>query len=202
MSTDSFDLDSGAVCLDFANTLEWQASDQPVDRLRSMADLVRWGTAAGILDADQGQAIIRSMARKPEAAGMAFEQAIRLRDVVYRVFSGYTESQYIESDDLAALNETLAEAMAHLKIGPSPSGFDWQWREQMPGLERIGCAVVRSTADLLTSEQLDRTRQCADDRGCGYLFIDTSRNRSRRWCSMESCGNRAKARRHYNRKKG
>jgi predicted RNA-binding Zn ribbon-like protein len=61
--------------------------------------------------------------------------------------------------------------------------------------------VVHSAAELLTSPHLDRVRQCADDRGCGFLFFDTSRNGSRRWCSMESCGNRAKARRHYQRTK-
>ena len=68
-------------------------------------------------------------------------------------------------------------------------------------LERVVWPVARSAADLLTSDLLSRVRRCEDDRGCGYLFIDTSRNRSRRWCSMESCGNRAKARRHYARQK-
>jgi predicted RNA-binding Zn ribbon-like protein len=62
--------------------------------------------------------------------------------------------------------------------------------------------VARSAADWLVSADVDRVRLCADDRGCGYLFVDTSRNRSRRWCSMESCGNRAKARRHYERHQG
>jgi predicted RNA-binding Zn ribbon-like protein len=50
---------------------------------------------------------------------------------------------------------------------------------------------------LVTSKEIKRVGECADDRGCGYLFIDTSRNHSRRWCSMEACGNRAKAQRHY-----
>jgi predicted RNA-binding Zn ribbon-like protein len=62
--------------------------------------------------------------------------------------------------------------------------------------------VARSAADLLTSaEELARVGQCADDRGCGWLFFDTSRNHSRRWCAMKDCGNRAKARRHYRRQR-
>jgi len=60
--------------------------------------------------------------------------------------------------------------------------------------------VVHDAAGLLTSEKLDRVEECADDR-CGWLFLDVSRNRSRRWCAMEDCGNRAKARRHYKRKR-
>ena len=61
--------------------------------------------------------------------------------------------------------------------------------------------VVQSAVDLMTSPELDRVGQCADDRGCGWLFVDTTKNRSRRWCDMRDCGNRAKARRHYAKKK-
>jgi predicted RNA-binding Zn ribbon-like protein len=81
----------------------------------------------------------------------------------------------------------------------SDAEFAWDWAEDPDSLDRVLWVVARSAGELLTSDQLDRVRQCADDRGCGYLFLDTSRNRSRRWCSMESCGNRAKARRHYQR---
>jgi predicted RNA-binding Zn ribbon-like protein len=62
--------------------------------------------------------------------------------------------------------------------------------------------ILRSAAEVLTSEKRTRLGQCADDRGCGWLFLDTSKNRSRRWCDMEDCGNRAKARRHYLRERG
>jgi predicted RNA-binding Zn ribbon-like protein len=62
--------------------------------------------------------------------------------------------------------------------------------------------IVRSTTGLLTSEDLQRVGVCADDRGCGWLFYDTSRNRTRQWCSMRGCGNRAKAKRHYDKVKG
>jgi len=61
--------------------------------------------------------------------------------------------------------------------------------------------ILRSGADLLASEDRERVGQCADDRGCGWLFFDASRNRSRRWCNMEDCGNRAKAKRHYARER-
>jgi predicted RNA-binding Zn ribbon-like protein len=70
----------------------------------------------------------------------------------------------------------------------------------MPGSNRMDIilwSVACSAAELLTSEKADRVRECKDDRGCGYLFISQCKNHSRRWCSMESCGNRTKARRHY-----
>ena len=62
--------------------------------------------------------------------------------------------------------------------------------------------IVESAAELLTSERRSRIGQCADDRGCGWLFLDATKNRSRRWCAMGDCGNRAKARRHYLRTRG
>ena len=64
---------------------------------------------------------------------------------------------------------------------------------------RIFWPIAHSAVDLLTSEDIDRVGQCGDDRGCGWLFFDTNRNHSRRWCRMEDCGNRAKAHRHYHR---
>jgi predicted RNA-binding Zn ribbon-like protein len=72
-----------------------------------------------------------------------------------------------------------------------------RWRGDESGLDGILWPILRSAARLLTDGDHSRLGQCADDRGCGYLFYDTSRNRSRRWCDMNSCGNRAKSQRHY-----
>jgi predicted RNA-binding Zn ribbon-like protein len=87
--------------------------------------------------------------------------------------------------------------MEHLVLVPSESGFVWSWSTQAGGAKLILWSVARAAAELLTSEHVERVRECEDDHGCGYLFIDQTKNHSRRWCSMESCGNRAKARRHY-----
>jgi predicted RNA-binding Zn ribbon-like protein len=201
MTSESFDLDAGALCLDFANTVEWHASERPVDRLNDISDLLVWGEAAGVLDREQAQAAAIWAESRPEAAGVAFDWAIWLREVVYRVFSNLTLGRSSDADDLARLNDVLGEAMAQVRIAATAAGFEWTWATDVPGAALITWSATRSTAELLTSEQLGRVRQCADDRGCGYLFIDSSRNRSRRWCSMESCGNRAKAKRHYNRKR-
>jgi predicted RNA-binding Zn ribbon-like protein len=93
----------------------------------------------------------------------------------------------------------LSRSLPHLRLAVSDAEFAWDWAEEPVSLDRVLWVVARSAGELLTADKLDRVRQCADDHGCDYLFIDTSRNRSRRWCSMESCGNRAKARRHYKR---
>ena len=121
------------------------------------------------------------------------------REALYRVFSRRYTGELLSEADLAILNRGIREAMAHLQLKPVDGELHWDWVPETGGDQIILWSVARAAAGLLTSDQASRVRECEDDRGCGYLFIDQSKNHSRRWCSMESCGNRAKARRHYSR---
>lgn len=202
MDPDKFDFDSGALCLDFSNTLEWRAGDQPEDRLNDYDDFISWGQAAGIIDGGRADQLRRLASKRRKQAADTLARAIELREALFRIFSYASGDNGIDASDLAHLNRSLSRALPRLRLVSTDDGFDWQWQDEPEALDQIVWPVLRSAADLLTSGRLDRVRVCADDRGCSYLFIDTSRNRSRRWCSMESCGNRAKARRHYQRISG
>jgi len=196
-------MEAGALCLDFSNTVNWHASDHPEDRLRVYSDLLAWALAAGLLPAGEVEHLRQVADQQPAEAAGAFGRAIELREGIYGIFSALAAGLEVNGDDLALLNRELKRSLTHLRIVSSPSGLDWGWDKRTDALDQVVWPVARSAAELLTSaEELDRVRECADDRGCGYLFIDQSRNRSRRWCSMESCGNRAKARRHYQRVAG
>jgi predicted RNA-binding Zn ribbon-like protein len=199
MHTHTFDLDAGALCLDFANSVDWHASDHPDDKLHNFTDLIAWAEAAAVLSPDRADRSRQMAQKQPQMARAAFERAIGLRELIYRLFVDVSEQETVHAEDLALLNEALNESLSHLQIVTSSTGFNWGWAESSVEFDQILWPVARSAGELLTSDRLGRVRQCADDRGCGYLFVDTSRNRSRRWCSMESCGNRAKARRHYRR---
>lgn len=197
MGSDTFDLGAGALCLDFINTLEWRLSEDPKENLNDYADLLRWGKAAGTMPSDGVEKIHQITESNLEKAEAVYTFAIRLREAIYQIVDGHLEGREADKDDLTLLNDALSGSLSHLRIKPSPPGFAWAWPVNADDLDQLLWPVVRSAAELLVSDDLDRLGQCADDRGCGYLFIDTSRNRSRRWCSMESCGNRAKVRRHY-----
>jgi predicted RNA-binding Zn ribbon-like protein len=199
MHTHTFDLEAGSLCLDFANTMEWHACDHPHDKLHNYADLIAWAEAAAILVPDRAERSRRMAQKQPKMARAAFDRAIQLREAIYRLFVDVSKQGAFHAEDLALLNETLSESLSHLQVVTSSAGFEWGWVESSVDFDQILWRVARSAGDLLISDKLARVRQCADDRGCGYLFVDTSRNRSRRWCSMESCGNRAKAHRHYQR---
>ena len=201
MSADNFDLESGELCLDFANTVDWHASQHPQDRLNDYSDLISWGETAGVLSLERVEVLHQLAEQDQDKAKTVFDRAIRLREAIYRIFSSQAKGDSINPDDLVILNEVLGIAMSHMQLTPSNEGFTWEWANVNDGSDLVGWAVARSAGELMTSDRLPHVRECADDRGCGYLFVDTSRNRSRRWCSMETCGNRAKASRSYKRKR-
>jgi len=188
----------GRLSLDFANTADWHASDQPVETLTSYSELVTWSQHAGILTQYQGRQLLESAALQPLHAAVVLERAIALREAAYRMFAAIFHGHAPQAADLAVYNAELSRMQARAQIASGTEGFFWVWGGAENDLDRMLWRVVHDAATLLTSEELSRVGQCSDGR-CGWLFLDTSRNRSRRWCSMEDCGNRAKARRHYQR---
>ena len=188
------------ICLDFANTADWHTSDQPRETLKDYFGLVSWAVRTGILDDDTAAELSDKAARQPEGAQRTYRRAIDLREAIFRVFSSVARDDRPEESDLSALNAALPEAMAHLRLVRNEGRFEWDWIEDAASFDRVLWPVVRSAALLLTSETLPRVGMCANS-DCGWLFIDMSRNKSRRWCDMKDCGNRAKAKRFYRKKK-
>jgi predicted RNA-binding Zn ribbon-like protein len=189
----------GELCLGFANTVDWHASKSPQERLKDYGSLVSWSREVGVLDDAGERRLRRDAMENPVAARKALKRAVTLREALYRTFVSLVHGRPIDASDLELLNNALAEAHHHLRLVSARNEFDWEWADKPQDLQQMLWPIVRSAADLLTSDRRWKLGQCADDRGCGWLFLDTSKNRSRRWCDMEDCGNRAKARRHYQR---
>jgi predicted RNA-binding Zn ribbon-like protein len=183
----------GELCLDFVNTVEPRGADQPQEFLATYSDLVAWSRHVGVLSDEEAERLLH------EAEGEALHRrAVALRETLYRVFLSIIEARPVEARDLEELNAALSPALSRLRIVPRGDGFAWDWRDGEGDLDRMLWPIVRSAAELLTTGPLDRLKQCA---GCGWLFLDASRSRTRRWCDMRVCGNRAKARRHYERQR-
>lgn len=196
----SLNLVGGRLCLDFTNTVGSHDAQHSDERLTCYQDLLIWSRRAGILD-EQGQARLeQSAAAQPATAASIFEQAFNLRETIFRIFSAVADERPAAPTDLEQFNTELGKVMAHAELVQTGGDFTWGWQPDQDALDRILWPIVRSAADLLTSGELGRVRECSSAT-CEWLFVDTSRNRSRRWCDMEDCGNRAKARRHYHRKR-
>lgn len=192
-----YDFDAGDLSLNFSNTMEWHGSSKPRENLKSYSDLITWGLKAGLLSESLAQQLNQTAIDRPQDAEKIHSHAIRFREAIYRIFSDHSAGSPIREDDLSLLNEVVSQVMSHLRLTAKDSQFQWQLPSTIRDANLILWPVARAAADLLTSDKANRIRMCEDDRGCGYLFIDQTKNHSRRWCSMESCGNRAKARRHY-----
>ena len=198
----SLKLETERLCLDFTNTVNWHASQHPVEELPTYADLLAWAQKVGLVTAPDAQRLARQAARRSAEAEAVLERAHALREAVYRLLSATAHGQPAQPADLGLINAELPLSLAHSRLAPAAEGYTLQWLAPPDALDRLLWPVAYSAADLLTRpELLGRVGECADDRGCGYLFLDMTKNRSRRWCDMKDCGNRAKARRHYERQK-
>jgi predicted RNA-binding Zn ribbon-like protein len=196
----NLDLIGGWVCLDFVNTLDGHRNGHSRDYLGSYDELVLWARHVDLVTEGEARQLIDRARRQPTEASQVFEQALVLREAIYRIFIALASGERPAETDLANLNGALSVALARLQLVPTTDGFAWAWRDEAQDLERLLWPLARSAGELLTSAELNRVRECGGD-NCGWLFVDTSRNRSRRWCDMKSCGNRAKAQRHYQRKR-
>jgi predicted RNA-binding Zn ribbon-like protein len=127
-----------------------------------------------------------------------FERTLELREALHRLFDAEAQHKTPAARDLAALNEALAAAPNRTTLRRERGAYGWNIDVKSGTALALLAPVLWSAGDLLAGPRLDRVRRCANPE-CGWLFLDDSRAGKRRWCSMQSCGNRAKARRHYHR---
>ena len=174
----------GRLSLDFVNTLSWRGRATPREDLGTYADLFDWSAAEGIVPATK-----KTSAAERE---MTLTRARALRESISRLLVAWSGGQRLRRSDLERLNQELPRRdELHLRSGKLVWGA--------PAHAILG-PIAQCAADLLTEGERERLKSCGSEE-CAWLFYDESRTGGRRWCSMVDCGNRAKARRHYDRKR-
>jgi predicted RNA-binding Zn ribbon-like protein len=199
-----FDLSGGRLPLDFVNTVGGMRGVKPKDHLGSYADLVGFAQQTKAIGDAHARHLLAEARRRPRDAEAAFREAIALREALYRVFLTRARGGSPAADDLALLSKAVARALGHRRLACDGQCFTFAWDEGPDALDAPLWPVAESAASLLTSrDELARVRVCDmfDEQECSWLFVDQTRARTRRWCSMTDCGNRAKARRHHARTK-
>lgn len=191
--------------LDFANESGWRTGLSQEERLAGYRKAVDWARQAGVLEHAVAEGLLARACAQPEEVPEALDRIVALRKALYRVFSAIARDLAPDHADIQVLHAELGQALVHLRLAAAPGleghRFVWTWAGMEDQLTSLLWPLARAAASLLTSSQVTRVRACADD-ACGWLFIDHSKNGSRRWCDMSDCGNRAKARRYRARKKG
>jgi predicted RNA-binding Zn ribbon-like protein len=194
----NMELVGGRPVVDFINTVSDRATGRPYERLREFGDLLEWCVRVGLVDASEAGRLATAAEERPEEATAALERARELREALYAVFTAEIEDRTPPAPELAVVNGLLSEGMGHRRLQPSGEGLRWAWLQPPERLDWMLWPLAWSAAELLTSAEVKRLKRCGQD-DCRWIFLDLSKNRSRRWCTMDECGNRAKARRHYHR---
>lgn len=192
------ELIGGKLCLDFVNTVGWRGREEPVEQLSRYRDWLRWCERTGVASRARARALTMD-----EAAAAPFMTELRgLRELLYRIFLRWLGGRSPAAADIERFNRRLEETSERRAIVRRGRSFDWKVPvRKKAGPEVLTWPVLWSAAELLVEGDRKRVRRCAGE-ACGWLFYDGSRTGNRRWCSMNDCGNRAKAKRHYARTKG
>jgi predicted RNA-binding Zn ribbon-like protein len=184
------------ICLAYANTLFWRGRDQPTETVHDFSNLLGWlENTAGVSAADLRN-IERWSHAHPQKAANVFADAIALREAMYRSFAAQAAAEHPRLKDFALLQRALAQAPARQRLASAAGGYAWKIERLQPLAAQLLAPILWSAGDLLIKGARGNVRRCANS-ACVWLFIDASKNATRRWCDMASCGNRAKARRHY-----
>src|SRR5258708_30118 len=194
-------LRGGRICVDFVNTVDNRGTAHAVEYFTSYTGGVAWGHHTGLVAEERARRLLAEAERHPKQAHAVLTHVVTLREALYRMFLAAAEGAPAAAADVDAINEALSNAMARARVIPADDSYVWAREEDDTALHAPLWPRVPSAAELLTSAELHRVHLCSSE-DCGWLFLDTSKNRSRRWCALEGCGNRAKARRHYQRTRG
>ena len=195
-----FELIGGNVCLDFINTLDDRTSAQPKELLANYYELARFGEDTGILTPEQLDYFYENVHLMIDDAADALRRAINLREAMYAVFSALLNRQTVPAVAMDTLNAYIQDAALHSRLVQREERCEWRFDDMGSALDAMLWPIARAAADLLASSDVALVRACSSPT-CQWFFLDTSKNHHRRWCSMKQCGNRAKVRKFYAKKK-
>jgi predicted RNA-binding Zn ribbon-like protein len=195
-----FELSGGNLALDFANTVSKRPTPERLDGLAEYRLLVCFGAEAGVYPPGAEDRLCAVAGAAPGRGRTALQNAIQLREAIFAIFSAVAERRAVPGNALAMLNAWVRASGEHARVAFFGRRFQWEWAGMDSDLESVLWPIARAAAGLLTSGDLTRLRICASPE-CDWLFLDQTKNRRRRWCDMKVCGNRVKARRHYERVK-
>lgn len=209
-----FELIAGNLCLDFINTLDNRPSGEPKELLENYHDLAHFAEDTRILAPEQFHHVSERARLMPDEADEAVRRARDLREALHEIFSALMNRKTAPQLAMEKLNANLHDAALHsrlvqlkavqakaLESRTFPDGhLVWRFDDPPSSFNAILWPITRAAADLLASNDVALVRTCSSP-ACQWFFLDTSKNHRRRWCDMKVCGNRAKVRKFYARKR-
>lgn len=180
------------LCLALANTLEWRRGTRPRDRLATVGDLFQFAYTEALIDDARRAELLLAARRHEDAARAELHATVALREAIFAVFSAHAVQQEPSLSDVGRLSASFDVAMDALSLELRNRTLVPRFRQDERLFDIVRHAATVSAVALLTGSQIGRIKVCADDRGCARLFLDLTRNGSRRFCASRECGNRAR----------
>lgn len=203
---------AGRLCLDFVNLVGgWQAAESRTkganfvprdERLNDYLDLVAWSLRAGLVDEAHAKKLANEARAHADEAGRTFKRAQRLRNAIHAIAKRIEDQQTPLQESLDVLSEEISRGWSKQRLTAGGRNLTWvASSNEALALDAPLAAVALSAEEFFTTADLSRLHSCPGDQ-CGWMFEDTTRNRSRRWCDMGDCGNKAKVREYRSRQAG
>lgn len=182
---------SGDRMLDLINTVEWRlGGPQREEDLTSYSLMLTWCQESGVIDASEQKLLLALAEKNPHSAANELDKVITLRENTYEaLFHG-------DAAAAAALTAAYRKAIAAATLVRGENGTSWSWEDQTTALDLPRHRITRDLIELLKRDDLDRLDQC-EDATCGWVYLDTSPRRNRRWCVTRDCGDRNRSRAYY-----
>lgn len=184
----------GELALDFCNTSSGRGVDTHVEHFREPQNVVDWAAHARVLPPDDAKWLSAAAAHDPALGRRLFGEALALREDIYVLGSEVAAGRPAPTDKIDSVTRMHSRCLAQARLTPFRDNFLWTWATRSAPVEAILGPISLSALTTLLQADLTRVKQCQGEK-CGWLFFDATKNKLRRWCEMEVCGNRAKQKR-------
>lgn len=191
----SLALVGGELAFDFTNTSSARGDPAHQEHLRVAQNVVDWAEHAKLLGPEDAQRLRDAVAADEKLAREMLRRALELRETIFAIAVELAAGRPAPTAPVDRLTQEHAACIARARLTRIEGRYFWSWTPQESAVEAVLGPIALSALTTLTQADLSRVKQCPGDK-CGWLFFDTTKNKSRRWCEMEVCGNRAKQRRH------
>ena len=193
----------GRLCLDFVNSVgerkELEEKPYPEniivkDKLENFNDFITWGREIGIITEAERKYLLKLSSSEKKETEITFKKAIELRESLFKIIYDVINNKEPHEKMILTLNREYSVANENRMLVYMNNKIEWQFSKDPLKPDYLIWVIAESAVKLLSSDLISRVKICAGD-DCGWLFLDTSKNKSRHWCDMKDCGNVAKVRR-------
>ena len=191
-------LDGGCFVFDFINTVNTRVATPARDYLNTYKDVLQWSAKALLLPSKDIRALGQYADKNKDDAQAAFSKLIGARETLYQLFAAVTRKEKPEPGTLDKFNRLLGQSFGKMKMEIATAKASIHFSGDEVSLDEPLRLIMKSAYDVLTAQDFDRLKECP---GCGWIFLDQTKNGKRRWCDMKVCGSNDKAKRYYYRKK-